>query len=695
MVSAWGADIEKFAPQLTVSYAFANQREAAFLTATDVVIMNIDGVNWFKDKKNLKYLYDFDHLIIDEYTCFPAGTLVATPNGNKPIEAVAEGDVVCTPFGDRPVRNTMARVYVGDLITLTLSNNGAVTCTADHQLLTQRGWVPAERVTAEDSLYEDDQLRGLWEDVPSRDVEDSGRETTATVLRQALLSDLENEYARTRSQSTNTRGARKASSSDEATPVHHSGLEPRPGNVRHVASEPQNCSAGQASKSTQRERNGDDTSRSRSSANATDGFFAQLRDLARQAAAWVSDLLQSRLRKPAHQDCDRSGRRVARASSETRAGREEGRTPCGVRVVRVARNEHGSPIDVYNLEVDGVPYYYANGVCVHNCYKHPTSQRSKAVAAIRKFFKYRRMLSGTPNPNSVMELWHPALIVDDGKRLGTSYFKLRSAVQTPIQVGPSAQHVRWEDKPGANQAVHELLADITIRHAFQDVMTHVPPNHRHHKSFELSKTAFKAYTRMENDCILAHKDATITAVHAASLRTKLLQIASGAVYDGSEEGSYVVIDRGRYEFIAELIEPIEHSLVFFNWRHQRELLAEEFDKRSITFAIIDGTVKQNERDAIVQRYQAGEYQTLLLHPRTGAHGLTLTAGDTTVFASPIYEADLMKQAIHRVYRGAQDKVTNTIFVEALHTVERSVYERLNGKYERMTDLLDLMASRRT
>ena len=327
-------------------------------------------------------------------------------------------------------------------------------------------------------------------------------------------------------------------------------------------------------------------------------------------------------------------------------------------------------------------------------FKHPTSQRSKAMAKIRKYFKHRELLSGTPNPNSVMELWHPMLICDDGKRLGASYYSLRNSVQSPTQIGPRPEHVRWDDKPGAVQAVNELLADCTIRHQFEDVMTHVPPNHRHVKEFSLSPSAFKAYEKMEREYITLVEDAVVSAVHAASVRSKLLQIASGAVYDGTAEGSYKVVDRSRYELIAELVEERDHSVVFFNWKHQRELLAEEFRKRDIAFAVIDGDVKQHDRNELVAKYQAGELQTILLHPKTGAHGLTLTRGTTTVVASPIYEADILKQMIHRIYRGEQNQVTNTIFVQAKGTVEDLVYARLDDKSERMQDLLDLMKSRR-
>ena len=363
------------------------------------------------------------------------------------------------------------------------------------------------------------------------------------------------------------------------------------------------------------------------------------------------------------------------------------------------------PTDVVIINTDGVKALTAKQflkllegfdhltIDEYTHFKHATSKRAKAMAAIRKFFVFRYGLSGTPNPRSVMELWHPMLIIDDGKRLGTSYYRLRSSVQTPTQVGPDPRHLQWDDKPGVAPVISELLKDVVIRHEFEEVMPNVPKNHVNYRKFDLSAKARKAYTKMENDFILALENGVANAVHAASLRTKLLQIASGAVY--TAEGKYVVIDTARYELVADLIDSVLHNVVFFNWKHQRDLLCAEFEHRGYTFSVIDGSVSTRERDGIVQRYQDGEYKALLLHPRTGAHGLTLTKGTQSVFSSPIYEADIMKQAIHRIYRGGQTSVTNSVLVEAAGTVERAVYERMNGNYQRMSDLLELMKQSRS
>lgn len=320
-------------------------------------------------------------------------------------------------------------------------------------------------------------------------------------------------------------------------------------------------------------------------------------------------------------------------------------------------------------------------------YKHRTSARSKAAKKIMKYFKYRNGLTGTPNSLSVTDLWHQIFLLDDGQRLGNSFFHFRNQTQSPKQVGPSANMVKWNDKPGAVEAVASLLLDITIRNPFEECMD-IPPNHMYPVIYDLPPKLMKQYNELQAEAVLLLQKDDVTAVNAAVLRNKLLQLISGAVY--TSEDVYEVLDTGRYELIANLVEQRKHSVVFFNWRHQKDQLHEMFTQRGIEHEIIDGTVPDHRREAIVEQYQAGFFQTILLHPQTGAHGLTLTRGTATIWSSAIYQPDFLKQGLHRIYRGGQTLPTETILVEAADTVEQVVYNILNDKNERMLSLLELL-----
>lgn len=323
-------------------------------------------------------------------------------------------------------------------------------------------------------------------------------------------------------------------------------------------------------------------------------------------------------------------------------------------------------------------------------FKHHTSARSRALSKIKKHFCFRSGLSGTPNSNTICDIWHPALIIDDGKRLGTSFYGFRSNVCIPEQVGPSAQMVKWVDKDGAEEAVFDLLSEITIRHKFEDCID-IPPTHKSTIMYDLPPSQMKAYQEMERTQMLAlnQSKASVLAINAAAVTTKLLQIASGAVYESPDK--YHLIDTGRYELVMDLVEGRKHPIVFFLWKHQRDELVKEATKRKLRFCVIDGNATDNQRSEMVRAYQAGFYDVMFAHPKTAAHGLTLTKGTSIIWPSPTYDLEWFSQANKRQARAGQTEKTEIIVVLAAGTIETKVYEKLLIKNARMGNLLDLFA----
>ena len=320
-------------------------------------------------------------------------------------------------------------------------------------------------------------------------------------------------------------------------------------------------------------------------------------------------------------------------------------------------------------------------------YKNHTSQRSKAAATLVRRFKYRAVLSATPFNKSVTELWHQIYLLDGGALLGKSFFQFRNAVCSPVQKGPRPEMREWVDKPGVDDEIALILKSINVRNKFEECLD-IPPNVTRHVPFHLSAKHMDYYETMKEDAILELSEGNVTAVNAAVLTSKLLQVASGSVY--TEDRDPVVVDEGRYDLISELVKEREHSLVFFQWTHQRDALKKYFDKEGITYEIIDGTVHDTRRKNIVEGYQKGLYKTLLLHPKSAGHGLTLTKGVATIWASPVYSPALFEQANHRIYRAGQTKHTETIMIEAVDTLESRINETLSKRLDKMENLLEML-----
>lgn len=320
-------------------------------------------------------------------------------------------------------------------------------------------------------------------------------------------------------------------------------------------------------------------------------------------------------------------------------------------------------------------------------FKHHTSGRSRALAKIKKYFTYRNALSGTPNSRTICDIWNVVNTLDDGQRLGKSFFGFRAACCTPVQVGPKSEMVEWQDKEGAEEAVSGLIADITMRHKFEDCID-IPENHMYSVVYQLTPKQRKAYQQMKALSI-AELSSTklVTAINGAAVTTKLQQIASGAVYNDEET---VLVDTGRYALILDLIEERKHSVCFFLWQHQRDELLREAAKRDITYCVIDGDTPTREREEIVEHYQNGFYRVLFAHPQSAGHGLTLTRGTATIWASPTYNLEHFVQGNRRIYRNGQKDRTETIVVLAEDTIDEHVYKALETKNVRMSNLLELL-----
>ena len=160
-------------------------------------------------------------------------------------------------------------------------------------------------------------------------------------------------------------------------------------------------------------------------------------------------------------------------------------------------------------------------------------------------FEYRIAMSGTPNSNTILDVWHPAYLIDDGERLGKRFYGFRSAVcPTPVQwirqcVGRQTRCTR-DCCVCSVRYQHPLLSRRVYRHAQTGRVYTV--------RVDLNKKTMDAYKVLAEDSVLYTPQGTINAVHAGAKVKKLLQLCTGAVYD--EHGKAQGIHAERYDRYA-------------------------------------------------------------------------------------------------------------------------------------------------
>ena len=317
-------------------------------------------------------------------------------------------------------------------------------------------------------------------------------------------------------------------------------------------------------------------------------------------------------------------------------------------------------------------------------FKNRTAKRSKNMKTLSSLFDNRIAMSGTPNSNTILDMWHPVYLIDEGERLGARFYAFRHFACTSKFNGFANE---WIDKPGIEEAVGDKLKDICIRYALEDCID-LPDKIVRKINTKLTPAVQKMYKLLAEESVLYTTSGTVNAVHAGARVKKLLQLVTGAVYD--EDGVVQFLHQERYDIVMTLVSQRAHSLVAFNWKHERDALIKIAERDGISYEVIDGSIPAHKRVGIVERYQAGQIRVLFCHPQSAGHGLTLTKANTVIWCSPTYNAEHFQQFNQRIYRAGQTQKTETILIAAKDTWEPEVYKKLNGKLGRMENLLHVL-----
>jgi SNF2 family DNA or RNA helicase len=198
---------------------------------------------------------------------------------------------------------------------------------------------------------------------------------------------------------------------------------------------------------------------------------------------------------------------------------------------------------------------------------------------------------------------------------------------------------------------------------------------------ELRKTAM-----VEAKC-----GATITAVHAASMRIKLLQIASGVVYDDNQTPIDVDCTARMNELIDIVAQvragddgtgaPSHKVLICAQFVHTVGRVHAALQKAGFNFAIMHGGVSLKQRERIVDSMQTTrEYDGVVCQPEVMSHGITLTSATATVFWTPLDKAEVALQVQGRTDRPGQRFPTQIIRISGC-PAEDLLYERLDKRID--------------
>jgi SNF2 family DNA or RNA helicase len=326
----------------------------------------------------------------------------------------------------------------------------------------------------------------------------------------------------------------------------------------------------------------------------------------------------------------------------------------------------GPPRDVYLINPEGVVWLVSELmkqppaewpfdmliVDESTKFKKPSTHRFKALKQILQCFKRRYILTGTPTPNGLLDLFGQLFILDMGHSLGRYITHFRNTFFYPSGYGGYT----WTPMPDALERITERVAPLTLRMTREEYLN-LPPLVNTYAWLELPDKSRRIYRDLQEEFLAEiGVDELVIAPNAAAAGIKCRQMLNGAMYTGIGR-EWKEFHDTKVEALVDLVEELSGAplLVFYEFQHDRDRLL----KRLPNWHALG--LQNPKKDAeLLERFNRGELPGLLAHPASAGHGLNLQETCMHIcWFGLTWNFEHYDQAIQRVWRqGQKNKVIN-------------------------------------
>lgn len=345
-----------------------------------------------------------------------------------------------------------------------------------------------------------------------------------------------------------------------------------------------------------------------------------------------------------------------------------------------------SQADVYTINRENVPWLVKHFGkkwpfdCVvideSSSFKSASSQRFKALKKILPDTQYMVLLTGTPSPNGLLDLWSQIYLLDFGASLGRTMGGYKQRFFDSDHMG-----YKFTPRVGSDERIRSLINDFCLSMSAVDYLE-LPERINLNVEIELDAKARKFYEQFEKE-LLAELDngEVVEALNAAVLANKLLQVSNGFTYTDDKK-NWQTVHSAKLDALKELVEQNdEPMLVAYNYKIDLERIIEAFP---------DAIVLDSDPETIA-RWNRGDIKMLLAHPASAGHGLNLQAGGALcVWFGLNWSLELYQQFNARLHRQGQTKPVRIVHIVAKGCIDERVLTVLADKDAVQSKLLNAL-----
>lgn len=313
------------------------------------------------------------------------------------------------------------------------------------------------------------------------------------------------------------------------------------------------------------------------------------------------------------------------------------------------------------------------------------SERTKTINRLSQFPTMRRIATGTPNPNSPLDIYSQFEFLDPRILGFSSYYGFRSryAITKTLDTGrgkPTQIVVGYR-----NEA--ELAAKIE-NHRFRvlkDDCLDLPSKIYETRDVPVTGEQQKIYDEIKRYATTELEDGShVTATSIIVRLLRLHQVLCGHVKD--ENNQLREIPSKRLDILIDTMEEAnwDKIIVWSPFIYSIEEIVARLTKMHGPQSVVSyyGGTSSDDRVTAVRRFQEDpECKVFVGNAQTAGYGITLTAAKTIIFYSNNYDLEQRLQAEDRAHRIGLEHPVTIIDLWAQNTVDTKIIQALRKKLD--------------
>jgi SNF2 family DNA or RNA helicase len=314
-------------------------------------------------------------------------------------------------------------------------------------------------------------------------------------------------------------------------------------------------------------------------------------------------------------------------------------------------------------------------------FKARNTTRWKKMKHLIQPAQYRIIATGTPAPNSLLDLWAQYYLLDSGGRLGRSYNKFKQTHFTKVDY----MGRKWEPKKATNKLLSARVKDITVALQADDYLK-MPDTIVNDVKCILPDDLREQYDRLEEEFFIELEGGEeVEAFNPQSLSMKLRQFIQGRMYT-EENKTSAFIHSVKLDALQEIVNTNhEPHLASVQFRFEYESIKKLYPKAEF----IVGGVKVEKSTELIQQWNKGEIEMLVCHPKSLSHAVNLQAGGRSIiWLGQTWSQQDYMQLNARIRRQGQ---TRSVLIHRLimkNTVDELMIASLAKKFKTQAEFID-------